>query len=84
MIESVVSFLRLDFVHGMKTGTRGPLIQCWGKNREPSMTNSAHLELVSLTKRYGQSVAVGITDMAMVGEAMGKITYGDKGNMTRE
>jgi putative spermidine/putrescine transport system substrate-binding protein len=50
-------------------------IETWAELLNPEFKGKASILDIS---------SIGIMDMAMVCEAMGEITYGDKGNMTRE
>ena len=53
----------------------GRPIESWAELLNPEFVGKASILDVS---------SIGIMDMAMVCEAMGEITYGDKGNMTKE
>ncbi len=60
---------------GIRPDLIGRPINNWSELLNPEFKGKASLLDIS---------AIGIMDMAMVCESMGEITYGDKGNMTRE
>ncbi|MEM6383930.1 MAG: extracellular solute-binding protein [Pseudomonadota bacterium] len=60
---------------GIRPDLIGRPIDTWAELLNPEFAGKASILDIS---------SIGIMDMAMVCEAMGEITYGDKGNMTRE
>ena len=60
---------------GIRPDLIGRPIESWTELLNPEFKGKASILDIS---------SIGIMDMAMVCEAMGEITYGDKGNMTRE
>lgn len=60
---------------GIRPDLIGRPIDSWTELLNPEFKGKASILDIS---------SIGIMDMAMVCEAMGEITYGDKGNMTRE
>ncbi|MBE3638381.1 ABC transporter substrate-binding protein [Mangrovicoccus algicola] len=60
---------------GIRPDLIGRPISNWSELLNPEFKGKASLLDIS---------SIGIMDMAMVCESMGEITYGDKGNMTRE
>ncbi|GHH02503.1 ABC transporter substrate-binding protein [Pseudodonghicola xiamenensis] len=60
---------------GIRPDLIGRPIESWAELLNPEFVGKASILDVS---------SIGIMDMAMVCEAMGEITYGDKGNMTKE
>lgn len=60
---------------GIRPDLIGRPIESWAELLNPEFKGKASILDIS---------SIGIMDMAMVCEAMGKIKYGDKGNMTRE
>jgi len=60
---------------GIRPDLIGRPIESWAELLNPEFRGKASILDIS---------SIGIMDMAMVCEAMGAITYGDKGNMTRE
>ncbi|MFT3688190.1 ABC transporter substrate-binding protein [Paenirhodobacter sp.] len=60
---------------GIRPDLIGRPIESWAELLNPEFKGKASILDIS---------AIGIMDMAMVCEAMGKIKYGDKGNMTRD
>jgi putative spermidine/putrescine transport system substrate-binding protein len=60
---------------GIRPDLIGRPINNWSELLNPEFKGKASILDIS---------SIGIMDMAMVCEAMGEITYGDKGNMTRE
>jgi putative spermidine/putrescine transport system substrate-binding protein len=60
---------------GIRPDLIGRPIESWTELLNPEFKGKASILDIS---------SIGIMDMAMVCEAMGAITYGDKGNMTRE
>ena len=60
---------------GIRPDIIGRPIDSWAELLSPDFKGRASLLDIS---------SIGIMDMAMVCEAMGKITYGDKGNMTKD
>lgn len=60
---------------GIRPDLIGRPIETWAELLNPEFRGKASILDIS---------SIGIMDMAMVCEAMGEITYGDKGNMTRD
>ncbi|TNJ41752.1 PotD/PotF family extracellular solute-binding protein [Phaeobacter sp. B1627] len=60
---------------GIRPDLIGRPIETWAELLNPEFAGKASILDIS---------SIGIMDAAMVCEAMGEITYGDKGNMTRE
>ena len=60
---------------GIRPDLIGRPIESWSELLNPEFKGKASILDIS---------SIGIMDMAMVCEAMGEITYGDKGNMTKE
>jgi hypothetical protein len=60
---------------GIRPDLIGRPINNWSELLNPEFKGKASILDIS---------SIGIMDMAMVCESMGEITYGDKGNMTRE
>jgi len=60
---------------GIRPDLIGRPIETWAELLNPEFKGKASILDIS---------SIGIMDMAMVCEAMGEITYGDKGNMTKE
>ena len=60
---------------GIRPDLIGRPIESWTELLNPEFKGKASILDIS---------SIGIMDMAMVCEAMGEITYGDKGNMTKE
>jgi putative spermidine/putrescine transport system substrate-binding protein len=60
---------------GIRPDLIGRPIESWAELLNPEFKGKASILDIS---------SIGIMDMAMVCEAMGEITYGDKGNMTKE
>ncbi len=60
---------------GIRPDLIGRPIDSWAELLNPEFKGKASILDIS---------SIGIMDAAMVAEAMGEITYGDKGNMTRE
>lgn len=60
---------------GIRPDLIGRPIDTWAELLNPEFKGKASILDIS---------SIGIMDMAMVCEAMGEVTYGDKGNMTRE
>jgi putative spermidine/putrescine transport system substrate-binding protein len=60
---------------GIRPDLIGRPIESWAELLNPEFNGKSSIIDIS---------SIGIMDMAMVCEAMGEITYGDKGNMTRD